>query len=58
MTKRETIDTGNDKHYVRCDDGGKFKENVVGSRSLSMDARHDAKDDARSSRNARGDQKH
>jgi hypothetical protein len=43
MTKRELIDTGTDKRYVRRDDAGKFKESVDVSRSLSADARHDAK---------------
>jgi hypothetical protein len=42
MSKRELIDTGTDKRYVRRDNEGKFKESVDVSRSLSADARHDA----------------
>jgi len=33
MTKRELIDTGTDKRYVRRDEDGKFKESVDVSRS-------------------------
>ena len=43
MSKRELIDTGTDKRYVRRDKEGKFKESDDVSRSLSSDARHDAK---------------
>ncbi|XUY28388.1 hypothetical protein RMR21_008455 [Agrobacterium sp. rho-8.1] len=39
MTKRELIDTGTDKRYVRRDEDGKFKESVGVSRSLSVIAR-------------------
>ena len=28
MSKRELIDTGSDKRYVRCDDKGRFKEST------------------------------
>ena len=41
MSKRELIDTGTDKRYVRRDEDGKFKESVDVSRSLSADALHD-----------------
>ncbi|PWE52232.1 hypothetical protein DEM27_32175 [Metarhizobium album] len=47
MTKRELIDTGTDKRYVRRDEDGKFKESADVSRSLSADARHDAKNKAK-----------
>ncbi len=50
MSKRELIDTGTDKRYVRRDEDGKLKESVDVSRSLSADARHDAKNDAKSAR--------
>jgi hypothetical protein len=43
MSKRELIDTGTDKRYVRRNEEGKFKESVDISRSLSADSRHDAK---------------
>lgn len=54
MTKRELIDTGTDKRYVRRDKDGKFKESVDVSRSLSADARHDAKP----GQGDKGDRKH
>lgn len=43
MSKRELIDTGTDKRYVRRDEDGRFKQNVDVGRSLSADKRHDAK---------------
>ncbi|MDQ0320864.1 hypothetical protein QO002_003002 [Pararhizobium capsulatum DSM 1112] len=47
MSKRELIDTGTDKRYVRRDEKGQFKESVDVGRSLSADkgrkANHDAK---------------
>ncbi|WP_037087951.1 hypothetical protein [Neorhizobium vignae] len=57
MTKRELIDTGNDKRYVRRDEEGKFKESVDVGRSLSADKRHDAKHDAKPGEGDRGDHK-
>jgi hypothetical protein len=47
MSKRELIDTGTDKRYVRRDEDGKFKESVDVSRSLSADKRQKAKHDAK-----------
>ena len=58
MTKREMIDTGNDKRYVRRDDEGKFKKSVDVSRSLSADARRDAKTDTKPGQGDRGERKH
>ncbi|MFB4373557.1 hypothetical protein RAC92_08255 [Agrobacterium sp. CR_3] len=58
MSKRELIDTGADKRYVRRDKDRKFKESVDVSRSLSADARHDAKNDAKPGQGNRGDRKH
>lgn len=58
MSKREMIDAGNDKRYVRRDDEGQFKESVDVSRSLSSDARHDAKNAAELGRGDKGDRKH
>ena len=55
MSKRELIDTGTDKRYVRRDKEGKFKESVDVSRSLSADARRDAKHDAKPGQGDRGD---
>ena len=58
MTKREMIDTGSDKRYVRRDGEGKFKKSVDVSRSLSADARRDAKTDAKPGQGDKGDRKH
>jgi hypothetical protein len=55
MTKRELIDTGNDKRYVRRDKEGKFKESVDVGRSLSADKRHDAKNEAKPGEGDKGD---
>ena len=41
--KRELIDTGNDKRFVRRDDQGQFKEVDDVGRSLSQDRRRKAK---------------
>jgi hypothetical protein len=57
MTKRELIDTGNDKRYVRRDEDGKFKKTVDVGRSLSADKRHDAKNDAKPGQGDKGDHK-
>ena len=58
MSKRELIATGTDKRYVRRDEDGKFKESVDVSRSLSADARHDAKHAAKPGQGDKGDHKH
>ena len=42
-SKRELIDTGTDKRYVRRDDKGQFKESDDVGRSLSQDVRKHAK---------------
>jgi hypothetical protein len=54
--KRELIDTGTDKRYVRRDDHGRFKSVDV-DHALSADRRHDAKNDAKPSEGDRGDHK-
>ena len=41
--KREQIDTGNDKRYVRRDEKGRFDEVVDVGRSLTQDRKRDAK---------------
>ena len=38
-SKRELIDTGTDKRFVRRDKGGQFKESDDVGRSLSQDRR-------------------
>ena len=41
--KRELVDTGTDKRYVRRDEKGQFEESDDVGRSLSQDVRRDAK---------------
>lgn len=57
MSKRELIDTGTDKRYVRRDDEGQFKEVVDVGRSLSQDRRREAKHEAKPGQGDRGDHK-
>jgi len=55
--KRETIDTGRDKRFVRRDDQGQFSEVADVGRSLSQDVRHHAKTKMPPGQGDRGDQK-
>lgn len=55
MSKRELIDTGTDKRYVRRDDQGRFKESDDVGRSLSQDVRQHAKHSAPKGQGDRGD---
>jgi hypothetical protein len=55
--KRELIDTGSDKRYVRRDGKGQFKESDDQGRSLSQDVKHKAKTTVKSGQGDRGDQK-
>jgi hypothetical protein len=55
--KRELIDTGTDKRYVRRDDKGQFKESDDQGRSLAQDVRHEAKTKVKAGQGDRGDQK-
>lgn len=57
MSKRELIDTGTDKRYVRRDGDGKFKESVDVGRSLSADKRHAARHEAKAGEGDEGDHK-
>lgn len=57
MSKRELIDTGTDKRYVRRDEAGRFKESVDVGRSLSQDQRKQAENDAKPGEGDRGDRK-
>lgn len=57
MTKRELIDTGNDKRYVRRDEDGKFKESVDVGRSSAADQRQDAENEAKPGEGDKGDRK-
>ena len=56
-TRRELIDTGTDKRYVRRDDKGQFKESDDQGRSLARDVRQQAKTKVPSGQGDRGDQK-
>jgi hypothetical protein len=53
--RRELIDTGRDKRYVRRDTTGRFKESDDVGRSLSADRRRKAKRKAKSGYGDRGD---
>ena len=56
-SKRELIDTGTDKRYVRRDDKGQFKESDDVGKSLSQDIKRPAKTVAKPGQGDRGDQK-
>jgi hypothetical protein len=56
-SKRELIDTGRDKRFVRRDEKGRFHEVVDVGRSLSQDARREAKTKVPPGQGDRGDQK-
>jgi hypothetical protein len=55
--KRELIDTGKDKRYVRRDPKGRFHEVDDMGRSLAQDRRRKAKTTVKSGQGDRGDQK-
>jgi hypothetical protein len=55
--KRELIDTGTDKRYVRRDEKGRFEESDDVGRSLSQDIRRKAKTTVPSGQGDKGDQK-
>ena len=54
-SKRELINTGTDKRYVRRDAKGQFKESDDVSRSLSADRRRTAKTKSKRGQGDRGD---
>ncbi len=56
-SKREAIDTGTDKRFVRRDDKGQFKESTDVGRSLAQDTRQAAKKKVPAGSGDRGDQK-
>lgn len=56
MAKRELIDTGTDKRFVRRTDEGKFKESDDVGRSLAQDVRQHAKTKVPKGQGDRGDQ--
>ena len=55
--KRELINTGTDKRYVRRDKQGQFKESDDVGRSLAADRRRKAKTTSKSGYGDRGDRK-
>ena len=56
-SKRELIDTGTDKRYVRRDEKGRFTDVVDVGKSLSQDRKTKAKTVAPKGQGDRGDQK-
>jgi hypothetical protein len=56
-SKRELIDTGTDKRYVRRDAKGQFEESDDQGRSLARDVKQHAKTVAKPGQGDRGDQK-
>jgi hypothetical protein len=55
--KREQIDTGRDKRYVRRDSQGQFKESDDVGRSLSRDKKKPAKRTVKAGQGDKGDRK-
>ena len=55
--KRELIDTGTDKRYVRRDKEGQFKESDDVGKSLSQDQKRQAQTVAKPGHGDRGDRK-
>ena len=53
--KRELIDTGTDKRYVRRDESGQFKESDDVGKSLSQDQKRAAKTKVQSGHGDKGD---
>lgn len=53
--KRELIDTGTDKRYVRRDENGQFKESDDVGRSLSQDVRKSAQNESKPGQGDKGD---
>jgi len=56
-SKRELIDTGNDKRFVRRDAKGRFEESDDVGRSLAQDRRQHARTTVPAGQGDRGDQK-
>ena len=56
-SKRELIDTGKDKRFVRRDEQGQFNESDDVGRSLTQDRRQAAKTKVPAGQGDRGDQK-
>ena len=56
-SKRELVNTGRDKRYVRRDDKGQFKESDDVGKSLSQDRKRKAKTASKPGQGDRGDRK-
>jgi len=56
MGKREEIDTGRDKRYVRRDEQGQFEESVDEGRSLGKDVQQPAETEVKPGYGDKGDQ--
>ena len=56
-SRRELIDTGKDKRFVRRDDKGQFDEVTDVGRSLTQDRKQAAKNKVPAGQGDRGDQK-
>jgi len=57
MSKRELIDTGTDKRFVRRDEQGQFKESDDVGKSISQDMKRKAKTESKPGQGDRGDRK-
>ena len=57
MSKRELVDTGTDKRFVRRDEQGQFEESDDAGRSLAQDVKKKAKSAIGSGQGDRGDRK-
>lgn len=55
--RRELIDTGADRRYVRRDEQGRFRKSDDVSRSLLQEVKHEAETKVRPGQGDRGDQK-
>ena len=56
-SKRELVDTGRDKRFVRRDDQGRFDDVVDVGRSLTQDRKQHSKNTVPPGQGDRGDQK-
>lgn len=57
MSRRELIDTGTDKLYVRREDNGRFQESANVGRLLAQDVGKQAKAASQPGQGDRGDRK-
>jgi hypothetical protein len=57
MSKREMIDTGTDKRYVRRDAEGKFKESTDVGKSLAADQQRHSETEAPRGEGDKGDRR-